>query len=120
MFRKPSRQSGFTLLSFLITLIVLSIGLLGLAGLQVVSLRNNHTAYLRTQAITQSYDMSWIGWANSGTMDDGSYDSATDTVTTGCTNAAADPLVVKIWWVDDRAGDPPVPSRFSTVIGDQL
>ena len=54
------------------------------------------------------------------TMDDGSYDAATDTVTTNCSNAAADPLVVKIWWVDDRAGDPPVPSRFSTVIGDQL
>lgn len=32
------RQSGFTLLEVLITLIVLSVGLLGLAGLQTMSL----------------------------------------------------------------------------------
>lgn len=40
-------QHGFTLLEILITVIVVAIGLLGLAGLQVTSLRYNHQAYLR-------------------------------------------------------------------------
>jgi len=34
----------------------MSIGLLGLAGLQVTSLKNNHSAYLRTQATMLAYD----------------------------------------------------------------
>ena len=51
-------QRGFTMMEVLIALIILSIGLLGLAALQTTALRNNHGAYLRTQAILQAYDMS--------------------------------------------------------------
>ncbi|MCB1791020.1 MAG: type IV pilus modification protein PilV [Gammaproteobacteria bacterium] len=43
-------QRGFTLLEVLVALIVLSIGLLGLSGLQTTGLRNNHSAFLRSQA----------------------------------------------------------------------
>ena len=169
-------QSGFTLLEVLITLIVLSVGLLGLAGLQTMSLRNNHDAYLRSQAIIQAYDLVDRMRANSGavsayiksgtdivgtenvacdttagctsaamalhdlfkwnqanqtllpegigiacrdsTIDDGSY--ASGVVTTDCTNLIADPLVVKIWWLDDRTNVPPVPSHLSVLVGDQL
>jgi type IV pilus assembly protein PilV len=41
---------GFTLLEVLIALLVFSLGLLGTAGLLIVSLKTNHSAYLRTQA----------------------------------------------------------------------
>lgn len=47
---------GFTLLEVLVALLVLSIGLLGLAGLQTFSLRNNHSAFLRSQAVALAYD----------------------------------------------------------------
>jgi type IV pilus assembly protein PilV len=47
---------GFTLLEILVALLVLSIGLLGLAGLQTFSLRNNHSALLRSQAVVLAYD----------------------------------------------------------------
>ena len=47
---------GFTLLEILVALLVLSIGLLGLAGLQTFSLRNNHSAFLRSQAVVLAYD----------------------------------------------------------------
>ncbi|HAS85444.1 MAG TPA: type IV pilus modification protein PilV [Candidatus Competibacter sp.] len=49
---KPSgkNSAGFTLLEVLVALVVLSVGLLGLASLQVNGLRFNHSAYLRTQA----------------------------------------------------------------------
>ena len=50
-------QRGFTLIEVLVTVIVLSIGLLGLAGLQAVALKFNSTAYQRSQATVLIYDM---------------------------------------------------------------
>jgi len=54
--RTTSRVRGFTLLEVLVALLVLSIGLLGLAGLQTAGLRNNHSAFLRSQAVALAYD----------------------------------------------------------------
>jgi len=48
---------GFTLLEILITVLILSVGLLGIAGLQVTSLKNNHSSYQRTQATLLAYDV---------------------------------------------------------------
>ncbi|WP_040844344.1 type IV pilus modification protein PilV [Thiorhodococcus drewsii] len=52
-----SRQRGFTLIEVLIAILVLSIGLLGLAGLQTVSLKMNQGSYLRTQATNLAYEI---------------------------------------------------------------
>jgi type IV pilus assembly protein PilV len=46
-----------TLLEVLVALVVLSIGLIGLAGLQSSSLRLNNSAYMRSQATALAYDM---------------------------------------------------------------
>jgi type IV pilus assembly protein PilV len=51
------RQSGFTLLEVLIALLILSIGLLGLAALQTTGLRSNQMASMRTQATQAAYDI---------------------------------------------------------------
>lgn len=48
---------GFTLIEVLITVVVLSIGLLGLAGMQATSLKHNQTAYFRSQATQLAYDL---------------------------------------------------------------
>ena len=54
----PRRGSaGFSLVEALVALLVLSIGLLGIAGLFVESVRNSRTALLRTQAINLVGDM---------------------------------------------------------------
>lgn len=53
---KMKRQSGFTLLEVMVAMVVLSIGLLGLAGLMASSMRNNQGAYHRTQATWLAYD----------------------------------------------------------------
>ena len=53
----PTAQSGFTLLEVMIALVIFSIGLLGLSGLQAISLQNNQVAYSRTVATMLAYDM---------------------------------------------------------------
>jgi type IV pilus assembly protein PilV len=59
-------QSGFSLLEVLIALLVLSIGLLGLAALQTTSLRSNEMASMRTTATQLAYDISDRMRANPG------------------------------------------------------
>lgn len=51
------RQAAFTLFEVLIAMLILSIGLLGLAGLQAAGMRNNNDAYMRSQASVLAYDM---------------------------------------------------------------
>jgi type IV pilus assembly protein PilV len=51
------KQSGFTLLEVLVAMLVLAIGLLGLAGLMASSMRNNLSASHRTQATWMAYDI---------------------------------------------------------------
>lgn len=51
------KNSGFTLLEVLVAMIIMAGGLLGLAGLQATSLKNNQTAYNRSQATQLAYDM---------------------------------------------------------------
>ena len=53
----PCGCRGVGLVEVLVTVLVMAIGLLGVAGLQGVSMRNNHSAYLRTQATTLAYDI---------------------------------------------------------------
>lgn len=50
-------QAGFSLLEVLIAVIVLSLGLLGLAGLQTSALRNNQSAMERSMAVIESYSI---------------------------------------------------------------
>lgn len=54
---KMNKQSGFSMLEVLVTILIMSVGLLGLAGLTAASMRNNHGAYHRTQAVWAAYDI---------------------------------------------------------------
>lgn len=53
----PKRQRGTSLLEVLVSLVILSLGLLGYAGLQSVTVKNSHNAYLRTQATSLAYNV---------------------------------------------------------------
>jgi len=91
--RIPQRQAGFTLLEILIALIILSIGLLGLAGLQANSLKNNNSAYQRTQASLLANEMLDRIRANRQGLAAGAYDAIDSTttddpgcITSGCSS----------------------------------
>jgi len=53
----PERGAGFTLIEVLITLLILAIGLLGVAALQFRGLQYNHDAYMRSQVNILAYDI---------------------------------------------------------------
>lgn len=55
--RHSVTQQGVSLLEVLIAVVVLSIGLLGLAGLQLSSLRNNQSAAERSTAVMHVYSI---------------------------------------------------------------
>jgi len=92
---RPGAQGGFTLLEILVAIVVLSIGLLGLAALQVVSLNNNQSAYYRSIATQQAYDMADRIRSNPAGFIAGEYDDLDETIpvaapactTTACTAA---------------------------------
>lgn len=75
-----NKINGFTLVEVLVAVIVLAIGLLGLAGLQATSLRNNQSSYNRGQATELAYDIADRMRANSSVP--GSY--LTDPTTVAC------------------------------------
>ena len=52
-----NKNTGFTLIEVLIAMLVLAVGLLGLAGLQATGLKNNQSAYNRSQATQLAYDL---------------------------------------------------------------
>ncbi|VXC94151.1 type IV pilus modification protein PilV [Pseudomonas sp. 9Ag] len=52
-----ARQRGATLIEVLVAMLILSVGLLGLAGMQMTALKSNQSAYYRSQATVLAYDI---------------------------------------------------------------
>jgi type IV pilus assembly protein PilV len=75
---------GTSLIEVLVSLLILSGGLMGMAGVQAVSLRNNQSAYFRTQATTLTLDIIERMRANKTGVDNGAYDNAAGAATADC------------------------------------
>lgn len=75
--RKKINQRGFSMLEVLVTLVIVSFGLLGVAALLATGLRNNQSSEWRTQASILAYDMAERMRANRQAALDGSYVTAT-------------------------------------------
>ena len=77
-------QSGFTLIEVLVALVIVAIGLLGLANLQTIGLQNNHSADLMSRAMWFTNDI--IDKARSNISQNQSFyrDIYSDTTTYNC------------------------------------
>lgn len=72
----PSANRGFTLLEVAVAMVIFSVGLLGLAGLQLAGTQSNHDALMRTMAVQQAYDMADRMRSNTeGFRDNAAYES---------------------------------------------
>ena len=87
-------QRGTTLIETLVALVVLSIGLLGVAALQMTSLRNNRGAHLRSQAAVLAYDIADRMRANRTAALGGAYTVAMAAIPVG---TALNDLDIQAW-----------------------
>jgi type IV pilus assembly protein PilV len=104
--RRTTRPAqGFTLLEVLIALVVLSVGLLGLSGLQTTSLRNNHSAFLRSQATIVAHDVIDRMRANKGAAENGDYSIAygVDPSSTSCSSNCSTQAIAQMDVAEWRA-----------------
>jgi len=77
-------QAGFTLIEVLVSVLILSIGLVGVAGLQAVSLKNNQSAFMRSQASALAYDLADRMRSNVLSAETNLYDPGTAGPVAGC------------------------------------
>ena len=52
-----AKNSGIALIEVMVAVFVLSIGLLGIAGLQITGVKSNHSAYINSQTTQVIYDL---------------------------------------------------------------
>ena len=119
---KRHRQRGFSLLEVLVTVVILSIGMLGVAAVLVTVHKANASSYLRQQAVQQAYDILDRMRANRSVALQGSYDVALNTVpgtpSVNCNSGSCSPAQLasydKWQWRTDIANN--LPSGTGSVV----
>ena len=86
--RQEQRQKGFTLIEVLVALVVMAVGMLGMAALYVEGLRAGRTAIYRTAAVGLAADMADRIRANRNTPAD--YAGNGPGADNGCVNGGVD------------------------------
>lgn len=132
-------QSGMTLIEVLIAVLVLSVGLLGLAAMQTVSLRQNQSAAVRSQATLLAYEITDRMRANRQGALDGDYNLAIDAATptpsdipttdlaewrnelelrlpagTGSVDVDDEIATIVVQWDDSRGAEAPITFQYMT------
>lgn len=102
---RVSRQKGAGLIEVLVAVLVLAIGLMGIAGLQSRALKNGQSAFERSQAVTLTYLMMDAMRANVTAVEDMQYNiPRTCSVSAATTLATSDQ---RLWLqaMKDTLGD---------------
>jgi len=102
-------ERGLTLIEILVTLVVTSLGLLGIAALQARGLQSNYDAYLYSQAAALAYDMAERIRANPVGATAGGYNTAmtntpsvADCVSVECSSPAQMAAYDKYNWKENQ------------------
>ncbi|MCA1779970.1 MAG: type IV pilus modification protein PilV [Xanthomonadaceae bacterium] len=122
----PRRIRGVSLIEILITLLVLSVGLLGVAALQSFSLQAGQVSYLRSQATNFAYELADHARANrsrviaqSAIPIPASFSTRLNTILPGSsldTNVVGDQITIEVTWRDDRENGDDASFEFATRI----
>lgn len=70
-------HSGFSLIEVLITLLVISLGLVGLAALQLTAVKNVHSSLLTTTVTAAALDFEERAWLGLASLESGCVDAST-------------------------------------------
>lgn len=124
MFKK---SDGMSLIEILIAVLVLSIGVLGLAALQGFSLQSNQNAYYRTQATNIAYEVADFIRADHGNAQTGAsrHEAHGDRraqqalpggdVTIDNLDTSARQVTLTVSWVESRTDDAPEDGESVTI-----
>lgn len=82
------RARGFTLLEILVAILITSIGVLGIAGLQAYTLKATHGSNLRSVATRQAYEIADSMRANKVGLNNGDYNNQQGTQVDSCYQSA--------------------------------
>lgn len=85
--RAPRRSAGFTLVESLVAMVVISVGMLGIAAMYVEGLRAGRTSIYRTVAVDLAADLADRMRANA--FGQSAYAGSPAASAAGCVNAAA-------------------------------
>lgn len=123
------KERGVSLIEILVAVVIISVGLLGLASMQMTGLRSNQSAYLRSQASMLASDMADRMRINSAQAIAGAYNAFStsgysvsnpgcSTGNTGCT-PASQVVTDKVEWTaainGTNSGVPLLPSGTGTI-----
>lgn len=114
---KQESQHGFTMIEVLVTIVILAIGLLGIAGVQTLSLKHSNNANIRTLVNMHAVEIVERMRGNMSAFEGGSYNNIdgteTSTTCTSCTSAQLASL--DAWqWNQNLAAD--IPGATGTVV----
>lgn len=114
-----ARQRGVSMIEVLVTVVILAIGLLGIAGLQVASVRNTQVAAQRSIATQQAYDIAERIRANLSGATAGAYDALNAGIpgNPGCAPCTAAQQAVVDHWAWNTANQQLLPQGSGTVMG---
>lgn len=122
--RRSSSQSGFTLIEVLVAVLIVSVGVLGVAGLQLLSLQNNTSAMFRTQAIQGAYDIMDRARANRGQNYSLAMDANTPNAAVNCEAANCNPQQMRNFdlnvWRTALANDLPLGTGAVEMAGGRM
>ncbi len=115
-YSRHNKQSGFTLLEVLVSVVALSVGLLGIAAMQLNMIRFNHSAHMRSIAVAQANNMIDRMRANHEGVEAGHYDSLSGIPQNpSCTSCTASETAQRDTYSWNTYNDKLLPSGQGTV-----
>jgi type IV pilus assembly protein PilV len=101
---RTPRQQGFAMIEVMVAVVIFALALLGLAGLQVLGIKYNQDALLRSQATGYAYEIMDKMRANSAAAKSGEYTLALGATPSGTSVAKKDLIA----WVNHLRATLPV------------